>query len=485
MAKFNAAPEGLRTENLEGHAAYRMSDKDRLVAQALTAFFGEPKFYGDNAGEIVATAADLASREPEFIARLAVFARREFHIRSVPHALAAILAHEPKGKELARRLIDAVVARADDMTEILSAYLAMFGKPVPNSLKKGISDAMRRFDEYALAKYKAEGRAFKMRDAIRICHPRPKDGDQAAMWKRCLAGELATPATWEAELSAGGNTKETWEKLIDGGGVGYMALLRNLRSIVAAAPDNIGRVYEALADRERVLRSRQLPFRFMAAYKELRLAHGENGAVPSKALEALGALEAAAGHSVGNVARIPGRTAIAVDVSGSMRSPVSARSKMTCAELALLLGVLAARVCEDSLFFTFDTELYAPAVSSQGGILAQAEALAVCGGGTDISLPFRHLLEQRISVDRVIVLSDCEINSGDGRTVQGHADAYRRGVNADAWVHAIDLQGYGTQQFLGPRTNIVAGWSERALEFISLAEAGLDRLTQRVEAYRY
>jgi len=479
MAKFNAAPEGLKTTNLEGHAAYKMTDKDRLVTQALTTFFGEPKFYGDNASEIVATTKALATAEPEFVAKLAVFARKEFNMRSVSHVLAAILAHEPKGKEFARGLINAAVVRADDITEIIAAYIAMFGKPIPNSLKKGVSDSLQRFDEYALGKYKAEGRKMKMRDALRICHPKPKDEAQAAMWKRCLAGELATPMTWETELSANGNTKETWEKLIDSGKVGYMALLRNLRNISTAAPDNIDKVYATLADREQVLKSKQLPFRFLSAYKELK----EIGPTSSKVFDTL---EAAIGHSVENMARIPGKTAIAVDVSGSMCSSISRRSAITCADIGLLLGVLAARLCEESLFMTFDTKLYTPAVSSQGGILAQAESISAVGGGTDISLPFLHLLEQKIKVDRVILLSDNQINwDYDGKAVQSHAEKYRREVNADAWVHAIDLQGYGTQQFLGGRTNIVAGWSERVLEFIALAEAGLDKLTKRVEAYQY
>ena len=54
----------------------------------------------------------------------------------------------------------------------------------------------------------------------------------------------------------------------------------------------------------------------------------------------------------------------------------------------------------------------------------------------------------------------------------------------DIWVHAIDLCGYGTQQFAGKNTNIIAGWSEKVFEFIALAEQGMDALIRRISNYR-
>ena len=44
---------------------------------------------------------------------------------------------------------------------------------------------------------------------------------------------------------------------------------------------------------------------------------------------------------------------------------------------------------------------------------------------------------------------------------------------------------YGTQQFIGGRTNIIAGWSEKILEFIMIAEAGVDTLRKRINEYDY
>ena len=43
--------------------------------------------------------------------------------------------------------------------------------------------------------------------------------------------------------------------------------------------------------------------------------------------------------------------------------------------------------------------------------------------------------------------------------------------------------GYGTQQFIGPRFDLIAGWSERVLPFITLAEKGLDTLVDHISRY--
>ncbi|KAL8176473.1 UNVERIFIED_CONTAM: hypothetical protein K2H54_035247 [Gekko kuhli] len=78
-------------------------------------------------------------------------------------------------------------------------------------------------------------------------------------WDSALAGtrmKLPKPHTWERELSQRGNTAEAWEELIDAGKLPFMAMLRNLRSILRVG--------------ESVIRSRQLPFRFLAAYKVIQ-----------------------------------------------------------------------------------------------------------------------------------------------------------------------------------------------------------------------
>lgn len=476
MAKFNAEST-IRTQNKCGNPAYRMDDKSKLVSQVLTSFFNEDKFYGDNTKEMQALIEKTVERDPGFVSRLAVFARREFNMRSVSHVLTAYLAHTEQGKPFVRDTMRGVCLRADDLTEIMAFYLSAFGKPIPNALKKGTNDVLLTLDEYALAKYKGEGKSVKMRDLLCLCRPCPKNNEQAALWKKCLDGSLETPYTWETELSAKGNTKEVWEDLISSGKVGYMALLRNLRNIIKAKPSNIENVYETLRDPAKVRKSRLLPFRFIAAYKSVQLC------ADSRVYDVL---EDAVDASIANLPQLPGKTAIAVDVSGSMSSAISKSSEIRCYEIAVMLGLIVSRLSANNVFYVFNNQITKAAISSRVQILDKSTHFS-CRGGTDISLPFRALLNDRVDVDRVIVFSDNECNSPYRlrAPVQTYADEYRRNSGKNIWVHAVDLQGYGTQQFCGSKTNVIAGWSEKIVEFIRLAEEGEGTILSRITEYSW
>lgn len=478
MAKFNST-NTIKTTNHDGHVAYSMRDKEKLVTQVLTSFFNEEKFYGDNTKDMVETIKRVVANDPAFISKLAVFARKEFHMRSVAHVLIAYLAHEPAGKPFVRDTIRGVCERGDDLTEIMAFYLTTFGKPIPNSLKKGINDQMVRFDEYTLAKYKGDSKSVKMRDLICLCRPKPETPEQSELFKRCLEDRLETPLTWESELSAHGNNAETWEKLIAGGKVGYMALLRNFRNIINAHPANIDKVYEKIADPVAVKRSKQLPFRYLSAYKSIR------DCGTSKAFDAL---ESAVEASIKNIERLPGLSVVAIDVSGSMDSHISAKSEMTAGEIAWMLGIIASRICEDSIVYTFDTSLNTMQISHHTAILNECTRANV-GGGTNMSLPFLEIQKRGIKPDRVIVISDNECNSGYSwyhrKTIGQLADETRRSIGRNFWVHAIDLMGYGTQQFSGPETNIIAGWSEKVLDFIRIAEDGKHSIFEKIDRYAW
>lgn len=489
MSKFNTASENsMKTVNKENHVAYRMDWKTKLITMVLTSFFNEEKFYGDNSEELTNVLVSGINDDPEFVMRLAIFARREFNMRSVSHVIAAYLAHENNGKPYAKMTIERIILRGDDATEILSCYLSIFGKPIPNSLRKALKAVFPTFDAYTLAKYKGEGKSVKMRDILCLCRPTPTSEEQSKVWKDLLEGNIAPAYTWETELSAKGNNKETWEELIDSGKVGYMALLRNLRNIINAEPGNIQKVFDKISDKEAVLHSKQLPFRYLSAYRNLPADKWDSG-------KARSALETAAEIAVENMPKIPGKTIIAIDTSGSMRQTISSKSDIRCADISMLLGLMANRICEEAMVWSFDSQLYKIDVDKADNILRTAANAKCPGGSTNMYLPLNYMIEKGIKADRIIYLSDNECNYNfdsswagfrynHGRqTVQSLADDYRKKINPNLWVHAIDLCGYGTQQFIGGRTNVLGGWSEKVFEFISLAEQGTDSLIKRIQNY--
>ena len=81
------ASDPSRTVNLAGGVAYKPSDKVELVKRVLTWYVAEPKFYGNTTDETVRI-MELVNRigreDPEFILKLAVFARNVMYLRSAP-----------------------------------------------------------------------------------------------------------------------------------------------------------------------------------------------------------------------------------------------------------------------------------------------------------------------------------------------------------------------------------------------------------------
>lgn len=487
MSKFNGT-NTIKTTNKSGHIAYAMPDKERLVTQVLTSFYGEAKFYGDTTNDLITTANAVLAKEPKFVANLARYARKEMHLRSVSHALTALIAHDVNGKPYIKEVVADVVERADDITEILACYLSMFGKPIPNGLKKALASALTKFSAYQIAKYNGGNKTVKFRDVLKLTHAKPKTQEQAEIFKRIIEDTLPIAERWETELSAHGNNAETWERLIEQNKIGYMALLRNLRNIIKANPSNIEKVFKKLSDRNEVLRSKLLPFRFFSAYREV----ADMGNVGSRVLDVL---ETAIEYSIENMPRLHGKTVIAIDTSGSMTDPISAKSTISCADIAKLIAIMGAKICDDVIVYNFDTKIDKLHYTNRGGIISTAMAVDTKGGGTNISLPLQKMIDECITANRLIIISDNEINSswngrlgfwwGDNtvQPCQPLADEYRRKINNDFWVHAIDLQGYGTQQFVGTKTNIIAGWSEKLIEFIDFAEKGIDTQVRAIENY--
>lgn len=481
MSKFNQT-NTMKTTNKSGHIAYDMKDNDKLVTMVLCSFFNESKYYGDNSNELVELAENVASKEPRFVSNLARVARKEYHLRSVSHVLTCIVAHEVESKPYIKETVYDVVERADDITEILACYLSMYGKPIPNGLKKALGTALTKFNEFQISKYNGGDKSIKFRDVLRITHIKPKNNREQELFNKIMNDTLPIATRWETELSAKGNNKETWESLIENNQVGYMAMLRNLRNILNANPDNINKVFAKLEDEDEVLKSKQLPFRFFSAYREVM-------GLPNCSSKVLDVLENAIEYSVSNLPKLEGKTVIAIDVSGSMGSVISSKSTVRCCDIATLLGVLASRMCEDYIVYTFDNYLDTKTFSSRSGIIDTTLKTSCHGGGTNIKLPLEKMLKDGVYADRLIILSDNEINStsyyhgGYTKTCQTVANDYRDKVNPNLWVHAIDLQGYGTQQFIGGKTNIVAGWSERLLEFITLAEKGIDNQVAYIANY--
>ena len=277
------------TTNHEGALAWRMTPEWELYSTVVTMMGVEDKFY--ESGEYrVRRVADLVRKaDPEFVARLAIYTRETMYLRSVPLLLLVELSRCHNGDSLVSRAVARTVQRADEIAELLMCYQWRTGKKrlegLSCQLRRGLAEAFCHFDEYQFAKYDRKDLRVTLRDALLLVHPKPKDEAQAKLFNKILHKRLATPYTWETELSRVGKLrfesvddkdnalKNTWQELVASGRLGYMAMLRNLRNMTNLCIDDNTRdlVCRTISSPYEVKRSRQLPFRFLSAYLQLTL----------------------------------------------------------------------------------------------------------------------------------------------------------------------------------------------------------------------
>jgi 60 kDa SS-A/Ro ribonucleoprotein len=485
MSKFNATTRGIhQTRTYEGGpATFVQNPKEDLVRRVLTTFVNEPKFYGNVQNQtqnLINSLQKVIEKDPKFVMNLAKYTRNELYMRSVTHMIVGELARSQSGKPYVKEAIKNVALRPDDLTEILAYYLINYGKPIPNSLKKGLASAFSKFNEYQLQKYNRK-QAVTLKDVLCLTHAKPYDAIQGEMWGRLLNDNLETPYTWETELSAKGNTKEVWEQLIASEKVGYMALLRNLKNILMANPDNIGSLLHYIKNPKAVKSSKQLPFRFYAAYREIsNITNAPNSFLITKMLNAI---SEALQHSVNNLETIRGNTVLVTDDSGSMTwSNISQRSSITSAEIAALMMAIANNICENTITSAFSSNYRIFNLNPSNSILTNVQEVSrnFQGGATRMEKIFHYLIQNNVIADRIIIFSDNEASDYPQQAWK----IYKENINPNAWLHLIDLAGYGHQIFHGDNVTYTPGWSEKILKFIPLIESNKQDIVKEIENYK-
>src|SRR6201998_1752393 len=309
MARLNIMnfARGLRPH--ENAPARHLSNEAQLRRSVLACLLWESQFY-ESGIEIGGRIAELVPKvEPERVAALAVEAREQMKLRHVPLLLVREMARHKTHRGLVAETLERVIQRADELCEFVAIYWKDGRVPLSGQVKKGLAAAFPKFDEYQLAKYDRGG-PIKLRDVLFLCHAKPRDQAQAEVWRKLISATLTTPDTWEVALSSGADKREAWERLLREQKLGALALLRNLRNMRETGVDE-SLMLPALSS---MSTARVLPFRFLAAARYA--PQGEE------------ALERAMLKSLASAGKLPGKTIVLVDVSGSMTAPLSRRSEM-------------------------------------------------------------------------------------------------------------------------------------------------------------
>jgi len=417
-----------RPRTHEGAPAVAVTPELALRRCVLACMLWETEFYEDGVA-IAGRICELVPKVlPAKVAALAIEARSVMKLRHVPLLLVREMARHATHRSLVAETLAQVIQRADELAEFVAIYWADGRAPLSGQVKKGLAAAFPRFDEYALAKYDRAG-VVRLRDVLFLCHAKPRDAEQAAVWKRLVDGELATPDTWEVALSSGGDKLSHWERLLAENKLGSLALLRNLRNMQdAGVREEL--VLSALAAMKT---ERVLPFRFLAAARY--------------APQWEEALEAAMFRCVADRERLTGHTLLMVDVSGSMIYPLSRRSEMQRVDAAYGLAVLLREIAEKVTVYTFSHgAVRVP--SRRGFALRDAMEASQPHGGTNLGASLDAVKEK---YDRIIVITDEQshdrVPAPKGRGYVINVASAKNGVGYGKWSH-------------------IDGWSEAVIEYI-------------------
>lgn len=451
----------------------------------------------------IRTAAVVASVEAANVAK-------DFQFRSDTVAKLG-----PRDTGWGRRLAQAGIGRPDEIGEALAYWTSNYGRRIPKPIKRGLADALvKKVNEFSVLKYdsgsKQDKVAFTLADLINLLHPSPAPGWQSDLFAYVVAkayGEVEIPKglntlqmraslmrmeisarrdllsmpgasivlkdagmTWEALagwLQSPMDAK-AWEAIIPS--MGVMAQIRNLRNFDQTGVSNraIQPILARLMDPDEIAKSKQLPLRFLTAYRN----------APSVRWSY--ALSTALDLSLSNIPQLPGRTLVLVDTSGSMNSPMSEHGQVARWDIAALFGIaLQKRMGMVSLVsysggHTWGTQSNLRLKEFVG--IKGAEVIRECerwkseGFNLDGGTPTAQALKASyMGHDRVILLTDEQADPhsygtlGVGGAIPDHIPMY-----------TFNVAGYQAGHTRGtPNRHTFGGLTDHAFRLVPAIEAGM------------
>ena len=492
--------------NEAGGAAYLRDAEAALALYAATGCLNG--VYYAEAEMQLAQVLDLCARVPaEFVMKTALYARRQAYMKDMPVLLLAHLAVRDGA------LLEQVFDRVIDNGRMLRNFVQILRSGVVG--RKSLGTRPKRLVQRWLEQAGVErivsaalGEKPSLADVLRMVHPKPKDAEREALYAWLLGkpyraealprllrdfeafklapGEVVPDLPFQY-LTALSLTQQHWKTIARR--AAWQATRINLNTFqrhgVFEDAELVGLVAERLRDPALVARARVFPYQLMVAY---RAAAGLPQAI-------VDALQDAMELATRNVPVMAGEIAVAVDVSGSMASPVSGRrrgatSAVRCVDVAALLAACLKRANPSARILPFEVRVRELRLNARDSVMTQAAQLAaLCGGGTNVSAPLAELNRLRAKVDLLVIVSDNQSwvdarRSGGTETMRQWAAIKARCPQAR--MACIDLQPYATSQTLQDEDVMhVGGFSDAVFELLSGFAAdgrGAKSWVERIEA---
>lgn len=468
MSKFNALKEpSTHTKNRAGGCSYLLSSKMKLVTLLLSSLCSDTFYRSEQQlyAELEKYMEEV--KDAEFVAKALIYARTVFGMRSITHAGAAIYAKLYGNFPCSRSFYKGVIKRPDDITEILAYYFKILNnKSLCKSMQKGLSMAFDKFDNYQLLKYCGKNKNITLKDSICILHPTPIERNSKAL-SDIINGTAHKINTWDSDVrevfEKGGDMKQVWRNLVFKENTEYMALLRNLRNILEQGDTETQQLaLKKLVDKDHIKKSMVFPFRFLSAYKTI--ADNKFRKAIDKALNI----------SLDNVPNFDGKTAILLDVSGSMEGrPLDIGS--------MFAACLFKKLDSDIITFTTVARKRTDLNPCDSIMTLTDELCRSSFGGTDFACAFSKLQE---CYDRIIVLSDMQswYSSQYGYTTNQCFKDYKKRYNPNCKLYTFDLAGLSTSEFPENNVYLLTGFSDKILDIMSQVDEDPKALLNAIDS---
>lgn len=448
-----------------GESAAKQRADEQLRRLVLTCLLWEDNAYIDGKSTVAEIKRLVHLVPAAVVAKLAIEARFEQRLRHVPLLLCRELARHESGNLVLAKTMERVIHRPDELAEFLSLYWSdnfkdaedetpIRKKSLSAQVKKGLAAAFRKFDEYQLAKWNKSGKSVSLRDVLFLCHAKPKDKDQEALWKRLVEGTLASPDTWEVGLSAAKTNEEkraVWERLITTNALRPFAFLKNLRNMleVGVAPAVIKGYLTSIKT------DMLLPLDFLKAAGFARDYRAE--------------LEQAMFRCAAGFPKLPGWTIFVLDVSGSMGAKLSDKSDFCRLDAGLAMAVLAAEMCESiTIYATAGNDSTREHTTAR---LRPVRGFGLCdevlkdrlgGGGIFTRQCLDYIRDHEDGVpDRIVVFSDSQ-DCDNVRKLPRPFGRHNYIVDVSSHKHGIAYSGVWDSE--------ISGWSGQFLSYIASCE---------------
>lgn len=493
--------------NEAGGVAYQREPEAALALYAATGCCNGV-YYADAQLQLEQVLALCAQVPAGFVMKTALYAHRRAYMKDMPALLLAHLA--TRDGEYLEQAFDHVI----DNGRMLRNFVQILRSGVVG--RKSLGSRPKRLVQRWLQQASVErilsaaiGAQPSLADVIRMVHPKPQDAEREALYawligKPCKAEALpevvrqfeafklqpteAVPDLPFQYLTALPLAPEHWKVIARRSSwqATRMNLNTFLRHGVFADAAMVATVAQRLRDPAEIRRARVFPYQLLSTWQAARAE------LPAPLVEALqDAMELA----TRNVPAIRGEVAVAVDVSGSMSSPVTghrrgATTAVRCVDVAALIAAALKRSNPSTTVLPFAEALRELRLNARDSVMTQAAQLAaLCGGGTNVSAPLAALNARRARVDLLVLVSDnqswVEGGSGHGTATLREWAAIKARCPAARMV-CIDLQPYGTSQTVECDDILhVGGFSDAVFELLStFAEGGgsAQRWVERIEA---